>query len=754
MSTNTTLEGSGASRVEIVVIDARVPDVAAVRQAALERGAEVLVLDGNGDGVRQIADFLAGREGVDALHIVSHGGDGYVVLGSTVLGGDTASFHAGELGRIGDALGGDGDILLYGCDVAASGDGQAFVARLAELTGADVAASTDRTGAADAGGDWDLEHAQGVIDTAALQATAMEGALATFAVTNTNDSGAGSLRQAILDANASAGADVIVFDAGVTGTITLASDLPTITESLTITGPGARVLAISGDDTHGIFNITDGNAGTFQTVSISGLTLRDGLNTGVADSGGAIANHENLTVDSVYFLSNSADGRGGALYTTTGTLSVSNSLFVGNASNGERGGAIVSFGNWSVRNSTFTQNSGSAGGAISAESGTGTIYNTTIAGNNATINGGGLFILGGTGATVSIFSTIIADNTSGVASPDLGNQAGNTTLHSTNSLVENTTGTNFTTSTNTVTGVDPGLQALANNGGAVNTMAIFSTSAAFNTGSNPLGLTTDGRGAGFARISSNHTDMGAYEMQVEDSRPTATTGTDGADHIIGTNDNDMISGIGGNDVLLGLDGDDTLYGGPGADQLFGHDGADLLYGGEDGDVAWGGAGDDLVYGNQGADLLYGNLGADTLYGGQDDDTLYGGQGDDLLYGNLGNDLLIGGFGADALYGGQGDDTLSGGAGGDLLVGGLGADRYAFGSGDGNDTVLGFSRAEGDVIAVAADVNGTGVASAADLLALLSSDAAGNAVLDLGAGNTVILMGVPPLSLTAADFLVV
>src|SRR3546814_6045173 len=138
---------------------------------------------------------------------------------------------------------------------------------------------------------------------------------------------------------------------------------------------------------------------------------------------------------------------------------------------------------------------------------------------------------------------------------------------------------------------------------------------------------------------------------------------------------------------------------------------------------------DVVYGNQGGDVAYGNLGADTLYGGQ---------GDDVAYGNLGGDALFGNLGADILYGGQGDDTLSGGPGNDVLVGGVGSDRYAFGSGDGADTIPGFSPPGGAVIAVAAGVNGSGSASAADLLARIGADDQGNAVIDLEGGNTVTL----------------
>jgi hypothetical protein len=95
---------------------------------------------------------------------------------------------------------------------------------------------------------------------------------ATYAVTNTNDSGAGSLRQAIIDANANAGADTIVFGVGVTGTITLASHYPNLTDDLTVTGPGESSLTIDGASQYRPFWISQG-----KSLTISGVTLRRGV---------------------------------------------------------------------------------------------------------------------------------------------------------------------------------------------------------------------------------------------------------------------------------------------------------------------------------------------------------------------------------------------------------------------------------------------------------------------------------------------
>lgn len=117
-------------------------------------GSEVVVLDGSTDGLAQIAAHLAGRQdSLDAIHILSHGQPGQLQLGSLAL--DQAALNQKEslLAQIGHALGDKGDIVLYGCDIAAGAQGQSFVQAFSRLTGADVAASDNPTGSSAAGGD-------------------------------------------------------------------------------------------------------------------------------------------------------------------------------------------------------------------------------------------------------------------------------------------------------------------------------------------------------------------------------------------------------------------------------------------------------------------------------------------------------------------------------------------------------------------------------------------------------------------------
>ncbi len=158
-------------RRELVFIDPRVENADALiadltSRNDRERRIEVVTLDAARDGVAQIRDVLArSEEPVDAVHVVSHGTDSGFQLGATWLTRDNVADHADSLARWNETLAEDADLLLYGCNLASAPDGQALVGSLARLTGADVAASTDLTGSARQGGDWELEYTEGRVES-------------------------------------------------------------------------------------------------------------------------------------------------------------------------------------------------------------------------------------------------------------------------------------------------------------------------------------------------------------------------------------------------------------------------------------------------------------------------------------------------------------------------------------------------------------------------------------------------------------
>jgi serralysin len=212
------------------------------------------------------------------------------------------------------------------------------------------------------------------------------------------------------------------------------------------------------------------------------------------------------------------------------------------------------------------------------------------------------------------------------------------------------------------------------------------------------------------------------------------------ENAIGGSASDVIQGNAAANFLQGNAGSDRLYGAAGQDTLWGGDGADSILGGAD---------FDQINGNAGADTAYGGQGDDWVVGGKDNDLLYGESGVDVVYGNFGDDSVDGGVGADWVRGGQGDDIVIGGdgddwlagdRGSDIVTGGTGADRFYFFSGAGIDRVTDFVSAEGDRVLLDAGQ------------AYTLSFSGGNAIVDLGGGDQLILLGVT--SQTLGDWIVV
>lgn len=160
---------------EFVFVDAAVADAESLL-AGLGAQVRVVMLDAASPALAQIAAALEGQRAVAAVHIVSHGAVGALDFGSGRVSSGNLADQAEALARIGAALSAEGDILLYGCSVAADGAGRAFLEAFAQAAGADVAASSDATGAAARGGDWVLEARHGdVAESPVAQAFAASG---------------------------------------------------------------------------------------------------------------------------------------------------------------------------------------------------------------------------------------------------------------------------------------------------------------------------------------------------------------------------------------------------------------------------------------------------------------------------------------------------------------------------------------------------------------------------------------------------
>ncbi len=385
----------------------------------------------------------------------------------------------------------------------------------------------------------------------------------THTVTDLTDSASdpGSIRYAV---NNAANGDTIVFSSTLNGgTILLNPNNGALilTQSATITGPGANLLTISGGSTgiNSYSGVTIFVVNSGVTASISGLTIADGNASGgpaALNNGGGIYIHNGgtLTVSNSTISGNTTGGgpsgnQGGGIF-NGGTLTVSNSTISGNTATGSGlGGGIFNNGTLTVSNSTISGNTanGGNGGGI-ANFGPLTVSNSTISGNILTnnSNGGGIYIGSG---TATITNSIVAGNTEGQAGTDCvscGTQSSNNLISTPSNII------------------DPNLGPLQYNGGPTETMLPLTGSPAIATGLSST-LSTDQRGDPRPAGNDIGSDLGAVEttpLTVTTTADTTNSGTscDGSatcslrDALTLTNSN------GGNDIefATGLKGIITL----------------------------------------------------------------------------------------------------------------------------------------------------------------------------------------------------
>jgi predicted outer membrane repeat protein len=219
----------------------------------------------------------------------------------------------------------------------------------------------------------------------------------TITVTNTNDSGPGSLRQAVLDANATPGADVIQVTA--VGVIHLLSPLPVIGEETAIQGPGAGQLAIDGS---GSFRVLESTA---VPLTIADLTVQNGRPA--SGEGGGIRSLGTLALSNVAVLSNTGPIGGGGVY-SEGEVEVVNGRFQNNRSLGGMGGGLWSESRAVISGTTFISNTapGQGGGAVvpTKSNIVGTLFENN---HSLSANGGGLY----TSGVVTLTNTSLISNT-------------------------------------------------------------------------------------------------------------------------------------------------------------------------------------------------------------------------------------------------------------------------------------------------------------------------------------------------------
>ncbi|WP_256381482.1 Ig-like domain-containing protein [Pseudomonas veronii] len=362
----------------VVFVDARVKDSAELLKGVAP-GTQVVQLDASKDGLQQIADYLGSHQGVSSVQIIAHGNAGDLWLGSTYLSADNVAARSEVLAQIGQDMNVGGDILIYACNTAASDKGINFVDSLAQLTGRDVAASTNRTGL---GGDWTLEVATGSIEShTALSYQAMSAyqyGLATITVTSNADSGVGSLRSALSSAVAG---DIVTFNSSMT--VNLNSQL-VISKNLTVEGDlnldGVADVTLSGQHKTQVLKVNSG-----VTATLDGLVITQDLAAG--NGGNGSANSSGATAANLL----------GAGISNFGVLTLNNVSVTANAASGGGGGGGAGVGN--------ARGGGGGGGALGGGiGGTGgnsgaNLYAGIAGSTNLGGAGGGAYTMGGRGGS-------------------------------------------------------------------------------------------------------------------------------------------------------------------------------------------------------------------------------------------------------------------------------------------------------------------------------------------------------------------
>jgi hypothetical protein len=358
-------------------------------------------------------------------------------------------------------------------------------------------------------------------------------------VTNTNDSGPGSLRQALVD---SQDGDTVDFDPLLKGqTISVTSAELVINESITITGLGPNLLAVSRAQKAAAFRIYHLMPG--HSVTIQGLTISNGLAPDFDCGGGILDEGSSLVLTNCTVSGNSTDGTGGGICVdANATLTIESSTLSDNYA-GDYGGGLANGGALTINNSTLSGNRGefAAGAILNGFNGDASLIvsNSTLSENTTQLHGGGIFnggqstisnstFSGNSGTTagaivnrlakLNIESTIL---NRGELGPNISNDIGTVTSHGYN--LSSDDGAGVLNGPGDQINTNPLLGPLQNNGGPTFTHQLLPSSPAIDAGDpnfTPPPL-YDQRGPGFPRVVNGRIDKGSFEVQAGPT-PTST----------------------------------------------------------------------------------------------------------------------------------------------------------------------------------------------------------------------------------------
>jgi Ca2+-binding RTX toxin-like protein len=716
----------------LIVVDPTVENYQSLIDNA-SPNAEVLVLDATRDGIEQITEALASHTGIESLQIVSHGGSGRLQLGAAQLSLDTIESYAAQLEGWSSALSEGADILLYGCDVAAGQSGSEFVNQLKDLIGADIAASTDLTGSAALGGDWDLETQLGTIETTfAFAQSALESYDSTLQVlVNETFAGADVTSGPWLFGRGGSASQFNPFLTARNNPNPSQGGLPGSPTGTPIDQPGQGTLRLTDADrqeaTFVIYNNPiPSNAGlsvTFDIFSYGG-TGADGISFFLIDGS------QSPTVaggfgGSFGYAQRNIDGTPGLV---GGYLGIAFDEY-GNFSNTETtsAGSQKPTGPGRIPDSISVRGSQETGYAYLT--GTSTIPQGIDVPNapnreaarrrvNVDLTQTGVLTVridlnqdndfnDANEVAINAFDAIAANS----PVPETfkfgfaGATGSQTNIHEIRNLQIETISeapevadVSATLDQGEVLQI-PGLNATDSDGTIAN--YIIETLPPAEQGTLFLGDPAQGGTAITVGQEIAPAQIGQIFFQGAEEffgnvsfTYNATDNTGSVDATPGTVrltvNPVLVTPPGGPaippegpPVEPGCEPGLNLRGTNGADRIEGSEDSDTIRGLRGNDVLLGLECGDTLEGNQGRDRLIGDGGNDTLRGNQGNDVLRGGQGIDFLFGNLGNDDLDGGTGDDAIDGGYGNDQILGKRGSDVILGNNGDDTIEGGAGNDN-----------------------------------------------------------------------
>ncbi|MGB5962043.1 MAG: DUF4347 domain-containing protein [Coleofasciculaceae cyanobacterium] len=704
----------------IVFIDSKVDDNKML-MAGVKPGLEVVLLDDNCDGIAQITAVLKRYRNLSSLHIVAHGEAGKLWLGKEVVDSNILEQYKQDLQFWAAAFAPDASILLYSCKVAAEEKGRQFVQQLSQLTGANVAASSNLMGSAALGGDWELEVKIGNVEAPlAFEAEIIEAYQAVLTTTRVSVASDGTqANQTSID--------------------------PGRTPSISADG---RYVAFASGANNLVSDDTNGLADIFVHDTVTNATRRVSVGIGGTQANGG-------STDS----SISADGRyvafaSGASNLVSGDNNLRSDLFVYDTiANTTR---LVS-----VPISPFqSQGTFCSAPSISAD-GRYVAYESTFSN----------LVSGDTNGLQDIFVyDTVANSTRRVSLSSNGTQSNSASFDA--SISANGRYIAYSSNANNlVSGDTNGETDIFLYDTVANTTRRVSVSSNDTQGDgrslNPS-ISADGRYVAFSSSSRNLVDTRTFgsEVFVHDTLTNttrlvsiATDGTpgggstpsisaDGRYVAFESNAGNLVSGdtnlrpdifvydtvantttrisVDDNGIQGNADSGYSSISADGSRVAFWSNASNLVSGdtNRDNDIflyenspqtqnPWFGTLENDIYTYTGTDNLtgYGLQGDDIITGGAGDDILYGCGGSDRILGQNGDDYLVGGSGNDTLLGGTGNDVLDGSGYWqdlDVLTGGTGADYFILGSnrvyyrGDGFATITDFSSTQGDGIQLLGD----------------------------------------------------